>query len=211
MFGQYGIYTLRGTSALGCVNFYIAGFHFDPPQSKCQGGYPPHFFTYLLKLIAYKKVILYWKNNQSSVLLHHNKIRLGFIDFHSDSTASKLTSSSCGPSMAIIISFDSEEGWSLLRSRFLIFCFLSLNDRSTVAVDMGKTIAIESKVLILGNVTHFASLLKNCNASFWSENPFISSNKRDLNPFHFNLVSCMLTSAGTENVSLSYSTVVGFP
>ncbi len=80
------------------------------PQSKCQEGYLPHFFTYLLKLIAYKKVILYWKNNPSSVFLHHNKIRLGFIDFHSDSTASKLTSSSCGPSMAIIISFDSEEG-----------------------------------------------------------------------------------------------------
>ncbi len=52
------------------------GFFFTPP---------PHFFTYLLKLIAYKKVILYWENNQSSVFLHHNKIRLGFIDFHKKS------------------------------------------------------------------------------------------------------------------------------
>ncbi len=99
------------------ITYYYQGFiqegdrvFFDPPSQNARGGYPPTFFTYLLKLIAYKKVILYWKNNQSPVFLHHNKIRLGFIDFHSDSTASKLTSSSCGPSMAIIISFDSEEG-----------------------------------------------------------------------------------------------------
>ncbi len=86
------------------------GFFLTPPVKMPGGDIPPTFFTYLLKLIAYKKVILYWKNNQSSVFLHHNKIRLGFIDFHSDSTASKSTSSSCGPSIAIIISFDSEEG-----------------------------------------------------------------------------------------------------
>ena len=42
---------------------------------------------------------------------------------------------------------------------------MSLNECSTVAVDMGKTIAMESKVLALGNVTHFASLLKSCDAA----------------------------------------------
>ena len=44
--------------------------------------------------------------------------------------------------MAMIISLDSDEGSSFLRR--------SLKERSTVAVDTGSTIAMESRVLMFG-------------------------------------------------------------
>ncbi len=69
---------------------------FDP-QSKCQGGYPPLFYL-PIKVNCLQKSHIILKNNQSSVFLHHNQN-----SSESDSTASKSTSSSCGPSMAIII------------------------------------------------------------------------------------------------------------
>ena len=60
--------------------------------------------------------------------------------------------------MAAIISFEKEVDRRVLRKRSLI-CFISLNERSAVAVDVGQTMARESKVFILANVTQFASLL----------------------------------------------------
>ena len=54
---------------------------------------------------------------------------LGFIDLYKDSTASKSTFGSGGPSIAIVTSF---ERWSLLRRRSLIY-FMSLNEHSAVA------------------------------------------------------------------------------
>ncbi len=183
---------------------------FDPPSLNARGGYPPTFFYLLIKVNCLQKSHIILEKQSEFNIFASQQNSSGLHRFPQWQYSIKINLVKLWAFYGYIISFDSEEGWSLLRSRFLI-CFMSLNDRSTVAVDMGKTIAIESKVLILGNVTHFASLLKNCNASFWSKNPFISSNKRDLNPFHSNLVSCMLTSARAENVSLSYSTVVGFP
>ena len=78
----------------------------------------------------------------------------GFIAFHKASTASKSTSWSEGPSIAMIISLNIDAGISRLRSRSLI-CFISLKERSTVAVDTGSTMAMVSRILMLGKVTHF--------------------------------------------------------
>ena len=70
--------------------------------------------------------------------------------FHKDSTASKSTLGSGGSFNGYDHQFrclDSDVGSSLLRRRSLI-CFMSLKERSTVAVDTGSTIAMESRVLM---------------------------------------------------------------
>ena len=98
------------------------------------GGYLPTYFTLNTKILKLCE------------LLFSNSILLGFIDLAS------MKINFCKQWAFIIISFEIEVDSSLLRRQSLIY-FMSLNERSTVAVDMGKTIAMESKVLILGN--HF--------------------------------------------------------
>ena len=72
--------------------------------------------------------------------------------------------------MAMIISLNIDAGSSRLRSRSLI-CFISLKECSTVAVDTGSTMAMV-RILMLGKVTHFASLLRNCVASSFNDKLF---------------------------------------
>ena len=55
--------------------------------------------------------------------------------------------------MAIIISLNIDAGSSRLRSWSLIY-FISLKERSIVAVDTGSTMAMVSRILMLGTVTH---------------------------------------------------------
>ncbi len=76
---------------------YIQGF--------IQGGISPHFFYLPIKVKCLQKShIILEKQSEFSIFASQQN------SSESDSTASKSTSSSCGPSMAIIISFDSEEG-----------------------------------------------------------------------------------------------------
>ena len=53
--------------------------------------------------------------------------------------------------------------------------------------------------------------LENCVTSSCNDNLLISSSTSSLNAFHSNLVSGVSTSAGVENISLSYSIVVLSP
>ena len=110
----------------------------------------------------------------------------GFIAFHKASTASKSTSWSGGPSMAMIISLNIDAGSSRLRSRSLI-CFISLKELSTVAVDTGSTMAMVSRILILGKVTHFASLLRNSVARSFNGKLFSSNDQFE----SFPVMSCL--------------------
>ena len=89
--------------------------------------------------------------------------------------------------MAMIISLNIDAGSSRLRSRSLI-CFISLKERSTVAVDTGSTMAMVSRILMLGKVTHFASLLRKSVASSFNDKLF-SSKMTHLKAFHSCLVS----------------------
>ena len=73
--------------------------------------------------------------------------------------------------MAMIISLKIDAGSSRLQNRSLI-CFISLKERSTVAVDTGSTMAMVSKILMLEKVTHFASLLRNSVASSFNDKLF---------------------------------------
>ena len=123
------------------------------------------------------------------------------------STASKSTSWSGGPSMAMIISLNIHAGSSRLRIRSLI-CFISLKERSTVAVDTGNTMAMVSRILMLGKVTHFASHLSV--ASSFNDKLF-SSKMTNLKAFHSCLVSVLSTSAGVEKMFSSYSISVVCP
>ena len=45
-------------------------------------------------------------------------------------------------------------------TKVMEYLLMSLNDRSTVAVNMGKTISMDGKALILGEMSHFALLKK---------------------------------------------------
>ena len=72
-----------------------------------------------------------------SLQQHSYNSLLGFITFHIASTASKSTSESGGPLVALVISLDKDVGSSRLRSQSLI-CFMSLKERSTVAADTGS-------------------------------------------------------------------------
>ena len=105
--------------------------------------------------------------------------------------------------MAMIISLNIDAGSSRLRSRSLI-CFISLKERSTVAVDTGSTMAMVSGILMLGKVTHFASLLRNSVASSFNDNLF-SSKMTNLKAFHSCLVSVLSTSAGVEKTQSQLS------
>ena len=93
--------------------------------------------------------------------------------------------------MAMIISLNIDAGSSRLQSRSLI-CFVSLKERLTVAVDTGSTMAMVSRILMLGKVTHFASLLRNSVASSFNVKMI------NLKAFHSCLVSDLSTSAGVE-------------
>ena len=75
--------------------------------------------------------------------------------------------------MAMIISLNIDAGSSRLQSRSLI-CFISLKERSTVAVDTESTMATMSRILMLGKVTHFASLLRNSVGSSFNDKLFSS-------------------------------------
>ena len=99
--------------------------------------------------------------------------------------------------MAMIISLNIDAGSSQLRSRSLI-CFISLKERSTVAVDTGSTMAMVSRILMLGKVTHFASLLRNSVASSFNDKLF-SSKMTNLKAFHSCRVSVLSTSARVES------------
>ena len=98
---------------------------------------------------------------------------------------------------------------SQLWSRSLI-CFISLKERSTVAVYTGSTMAMVSRILMLGKVTHFASLLRNRVASSFNDELF-SSKMTNLKPFYSCLVSVLSTSAGVEKTFPSYSISVVSP
>ena len=130
----------------------------------------------------------------------------GFIAFHKVSIASKSTSWSGGPSMAMIISLNIDAGSSRLQSRSLI-CFM---ERSTVAVDTGSTMAMVSRILMLGKVTYFVSLLRNSIASSFNDK-FFSSKTTNLKTFHSCLVFVLSTSAGVEKTFPSYSISVVSP
>ena len=91
-----------------------------------------------------------------------------------------------------------------------MICFISLKERSTVAVDTGSSMAMVSRILMLGNVTHFASLLRNSVASAFNDILF-SSKMTNLKAFHSCLVSVLSTSAGVEKTFLSYSISVVSP
>ena len=75
--------------------------------------------------------------------------------------------------MAMIISLNIDAGRSRLRSRSLI-CFISLKELSKVAVDTGITMAMMSRILMLGKVTHFVSLLRKSVASSFNDKLFSS-------------------------------------
>ena len=75
--------------------------------------------------------------------------------------------------MAMIISLNIDAGSSRLRSRSLI-CFISLKEHSRVAVDIGSTMAMMSRIFMLGKVTHFASFLRNSDASSFNDKLFSS-------------------------------------
>ncbi len=111
--------------------------------------------------------------------------------------------------MAMIISLSIDAGSSRLRSRSLI-CFISLKERSTVAVETGSTMAMVSRILMLGKVTHFASLLRNSVANSFNDKLF-SSKITNLKAFHSCLVSVLSTSAGVEKTFPSNSISVVSP
>ena len=111
--------------------------------------------------------------------------------------------------MAMIISLNIDAGNSQLRSRSLI-CFISLKERSTVVVDTGSTMAMVSRILMLGKITHFASLLRNSVASSFNDKLF-SSKMTNLKAFHSCLVSVLSTSAGVDKTFPSYSISVVSP
>ena len=90
--------------------------------------------------------------------------------------------------MAMIISLNIGAGSSRLRSRSLV-CFISLKERSTVAVDTGSTMAMVIRILMLGKVTHFASLLRNIVAGSFNDK-LLSSKMTNLKAFH----SCLSLS-----------------
>ena len=105
--------------------------------------------------------------------------------------------------MAMIISLNIDAGNSRLRSRSLI-CFIPLKEHSAVAVDIGSTVAMVSRILMLEKVTHFASLLRNSVASSFNDKLF-SSKMTNLIAFHSCLVSVLSTSAGVEKAFPSYA------
>ena len=81
--------------------------------------------------------------------------------------------------------------------------------RSTVAVDAGSTMTMVSRILMLGNVIHFATLLRNSVPSSFNNKLF--SSKMNLGAFHSCLVSVLSTSAGVEKTFPSYSISVVAP
>ena len=111
--------------------------------------------------------------------------------------------------MAMIISLNIDAGSSQLQSRSLI-CFISLKESSTVAVDTGRTMAMVSRILMLGKVTHFASLLRNSVASSFNDKLF-SSKMTNLKAFNSCLVYVLSTTAGVEKMFPSYSISVVSP
>ena len=60
--------------------------------------------------------------------------------------------------MAKIISLNIDAGSSRLRSRSLLR-FISLKERSAVAVDTGSTMEMVSRILMLGKVTYTLCLI----------------------------------------------------
>ena len=145
------------------------------------------------QMIGYKLMIQYKQLLLKLCSDYISSLR-GIIAFHKASTASNSTSWSGGPTMAMFISLNIDAGSSRLRSRSLI-CFISLKECSTVAVDTGSAMAMMSRILMLGEVTHFASLLRNNVASSFNDKHF-SSKMTNLKVFHSCLVSVLSTSAG---------------
>ena len=111
--------------------------------------------------------------------------------------------------MAMIISLNIDAGSSQLQSQSLI-CFISLKERSTVAVDTGSTMVMVSRILMLGKVTHFVSLLRNSFESSFNDKLF-SSKMTNLKASHSCLVFVLSTHAGVEKTFPSYSISVVSP
>ena len=83
-----------------------------------------------------------------------------------------------------------------------------LKERSTVAVDTGSTMAMESRILMLGKVTHFASLLGNSVTNFFNDKPFICSKMTNLKAFHSSLyihgsLDCKIAMHGGQKLKVA--------